>query len=1036
MAFESSSPSAKSEWIYDVFINFRGVDTRKKFVSHLHSSLSKAGVKTFLDEENLLKGMELQELLRAIQVSQIAIVVFSKRYAESSWCLDELQKIFQCRQTCGLRVVPVFYYVEPSEVRHQTGDFGDALRAAAESSYAGEHLEFALSSWRRTLTDAANLSGWNATDRRTEAELVRDIVNHVIANLDYNAFSITKFPVGLDHPVQEVIRFIERTKGCCKIGIWGMGGSGKTTIAKVIYNKLHRLFENKSFIENIREVCQTDRRRGLVRLQEKLLSDILKVKVEIQNAGIGQGMIDNRFIGKKALIVLDDVNEFDQLEALCGNTEWMGERSVIIITTRDLHLLKRFEVNYVYEMKEMEVDESLELFSRHAFREAKPREDFNEVAKDAVSYCGGLPLALEVLGSYLSNRTMTEWRSVLSKLKISPNTQVQEKLRISFDNLCDQMEKEIFLDVCCVFIGKDRGCVTEVLNGCGLYADIGITVLLERGLIKVEKNNKLRMHHLLQDMGREIIRELSRKEPGKRSRLWFQEDGTDAVEGLALKLNLNNRECFKADAFEEMRSLRLLQLHHVELMGDYGHLSKQLRWICWQGFPSKHIPENFYLEDAIAINFKHSNLRQVWKEPKVLLMLKFLNLSHSKYLTETPDFSGLPYLEKLILKYCPSLRCVHKSIGDLCNIVLINLKNCTSLSSLPREIYKLKSLKTLILSGCTKIDKLEEDIAEMKSLTTLIAENAVVKVPFSIVSSKSIGYLFPCGFEGLSHDVLPSIIWCWLSPTMNPLSSTLPLCGISASLVSMNMQNIDLGDLAPILTNLLNLRSVWVQCDTEFQITKQVRKILNDVGWVHFTELGIASCTSEISDNSLRSYLIGIGSYQEEDFNTLNKSISKELATSGSCHVFLPGGNYPFWLAHTGEGHSVSFTVPQDWDMKGMALCVLYLATPETAATECLISVVMVNYTKYTIQLYKRDTVISFNDADWQGIISHLEAGDEVEIFLSFRNELVIKNTAVYLINYEFIDMEVKAVSKPPVMKVYSRKRNLTDQESSRKRQW
>ncbi|WVZ17750.1 hypothetical protein V8G54_010732 [Vigna mungo] len=162
----------------------------------------------------------------------------------------------------------------------------------------------------------------------------------------------------------------------------------------------------------------------------------------------------------------------------------------------------------------------------------------------------------------------------------------------------------------------------------------------------------------------------------------------------------------------------------------------------------------------------------------------------------------------------------------------------------------------------------------------------------------------------------------------------------------------------------------------------------------------------------------------------------EELATSGSCHVFLPGGNYPFWLAHTGEGHSVSFTVPQDWDMKGMALCVLYLATPETAATECLISVVMVNYTKYTIQLYKRDTVISFNDADWQGIISHLEAGDEVEIFLSFRNELVIKNTTVYLKNYEFIDMVGKAVSKAPVMKVYSRKRNIKDQESSRKRQW
>jgi len=357
---------------------------------------------------------------------------------------------------------------------------------------------------------------------------VGDIVKDVINKLDYNVLSITEYPVGLDHRVQEVIRFIERTKNSCRIGIWGMGGSGKTTIAKAIYNKLHRLFDNKSCIEDIREVCQTER-RGLVRLQEKLLSDVLKAKVEIQSVGIGQSMIDNRFIGKRALIVLDDVNEFDQLEALCGNTQWIGEASVIIITTSDLHLLKRFEVDYVYEMKEMEANESLELFSWHAFREAKPREDFNELAKKAVDYCGGLPLALEVLGSYLRKRTVTEWRSVLSKLKISLNAQVQAKLRISFENLLDQMEKDIFLDVCCVFIGKDRGCVTEVLNGCGLYADIGITVLLERSLIKVEKNNKLIMHPLLRDMGREIIREGSRKEPGKCSRLWFQEDVRDVL---------------------------------------------------------------------------------------------------------------------------------------------------------------------------------------------------------------------------------------------------------------------------------------------------------------------------------------------------------------------------------------------------------------------------------------------------------------------------------------------------------------------------
>ena len=122
--------------------------------------------------------------------------------------------------------------------------------------------------------------------------------------------------------------------------------------------------------------------------------------------------------------------------------------------------------------------------------------------------------------------------------------------------------------------------------------------------------------------------------------------------------------------------------------------------------------------------------------------LKVLNLSHSKYLKETPDFSGLPSLEQLILKDCPRLREVHQSIGCLCNLILLNLKDCTSLSNLPEEIYKLKCLKTLILSGCSKMDLMENDRVRMKSLITIIAENTVMKqLPFTIVSPKNIGYI-------------------------------------------------------------------------------------------------------------------------------------------------------------------------------------------------------------------------------------------------------------------------------------------------------
>jgi len=121
------------------------------------------------------------------------------------------------------------------------------------------------------------------------------------------------------------------------------------------------------------------------------------------------------------------------------------------------------------------------------------------------------------------------------------------------------------------------------------------------------------------------------------------------------------------------------------------------------------------------------------------------------------------------------------------------------------------------------------------------------------------------------------------------------------------------------------------------------------------------------------------------------------LASSESCDVCLPGDNHPYWLAHIGEGRSVSFTVPQDRDLKGMAFCVVYLSAPEFMANECFQSVWVVNYTKCTLQIHNQGTVISFKDRDWEGIISNLGSGDKVEFFVSFGHGLVVKNTAIYL---------------------------------------
>jgi hypothetical protein len=303
-----------------------------------------------------------------------------------------------------------------------------------------------------------------------------------------------------------------------------MGGSGKTTTAKYIYNQIHRKFVYHSFIENIREACKKDD-RGIIHLQQQLLSDILNTMVMIGSIALRKNLIHSKFQGRKVLIVLDDVTTFEQLKLLCGGyPKLFGPGSVFIVTTRDVRILNLFNVDYVCTMKEMNENESLELFSWHAFRQPSPINNFNELSRNVVAYCRGLPMALEVLGSYLYQREKEEWISALSKLERIPNDQVQQKLRISYDGLEYGMAKDIFLDICCFFIGMDRAYVTEILNGSELDADTAITILIERSLLKVEKNNKLGMHDLIRDMGREIVRESSTEEPGKRSRLWFHED--------------------------------------------------------------------------------------------------------------------------------------------------------------------------------------------------------------------------------------------------------------------------------------------------------------------------------------------------------------------------------------------------------------------------------------------------------------------------------------------------------------------------------
>ncbi|XP_049380824.1 TMV resistance protein N-like [Solanum stenotomum] len=170
MASSSSSYASDSQnctqWKYNVFLSFRGEDTRKTFTSHLYEGLKNRGINTFQDDKRLENGDSIpEELLKAIEESQVALVIFSKNYATSSWCLNELVKIIECKEVKKQIVIPIFYDVDPSDVRHQIKNFAEAF-SKHESRYKDDVGGMQkVKRWRTALSAAANLKGYNVHGR-------------------------------------------------------------------------------------------------------------------------------------------------------------------------------------------------------------------------------------------------------------------------------------------------------------------------------------------------------------------------------------------------------------------------------------------------------------------------------------------------------------------------------------------------------------------------------------------------------------------------------------------------------------------------------------------------------------------------------------------------------------------------------------------------------------------------------------------------------------------------------------------------------
>ncbi|KAJ6964667.1 disease resistance protein RUN1-like [Populus alba x Populus x berolinensis] len=724
---EPESSRSRPEGAYDVFLSFRGEDTRKTFTDHLYTALVQAGIHTFRDDDELLRGEEISgHLLRAIQESKISIVVFSKGYASSRWCLNELVEILKCKnRKTGQIVLPIFYDIDPSYVRKQNGSFAEAFVKHEE-----RFEEKLVKEWRKALEETGNLSGWNLNDMANghEAKFIKEIIKDVLNKLEPKYLYVPEHLVGMDWLSRNIFDFLSTaTDDVLFVGIHGMPGIGKTTIAEVVFNQLCNGFEGSCFLSDINE--RSKQFNGLALLQKQLLHDILKQDVaNINCVDRGKVMIKERLRRKRVLLVADDVAHLDQQKALMGDRSWFGPGSRVIITTRDSSLLR--EADQRYQIKELEPDEALQLFSWHAFKDIKPTEDYVELSKDVVDYCGGLPLALEVMGASLSGKKRDGWKSVIDKLRRIPNHNIQGKLIISFDALDGEELRNAFLDIACFFVDRKKEYVAKVLGArCGYNPEVDLETLHERSLIKV-LGETVTMHDLLRDMGREVVRESSPKEPGKRTRIWNQEDawnvleqqkGTEVVEGLKLDVRASKAKSLSTGSFAKLKCLNLLQINGAHLTGSFKLLSKELVWICWLQCPLKYFPSDFTLDNLVVLDIQYSNVKELWKGKKILNRLKILNLSHSQHLIKTPNLHSSS-LEKLILKGCSSLVEVHQSIENLTSLVFLNLEGCWSLKILPESFGNVKSLECLNISGCSQLVKLPERMGDIESLTKLLAD--------------------------------------------------------------------------------------------------------------------------------------------------------------------------------------------------------------------------------------------------------------------------------------------------------------------------
>ncbi|CAL1358632.1 unnamed protein product [Linum trigynum] len=724
---------------YEVFLSFRGPDVRTTFADFLYRLLDRPKIRTFLDDEELRKGEKIApSLVKAIGESIIYIPILSPGYASSKWCLQELALMVErYKQDEGCHIIlPIFFLMEPRDVRHCQGSYEGALE-----QHRLKYGEESIRAWKDALGEVGQMTGWRVTDSDRQGAVAESVFSEVWSHIKGNYMLVTNELIGIDSHVNQVIELLKSDFDCgaSVVGIHGMGGIGKTTIAKAVYNKVFTQFERHCFLEDVRETLSL-KNDGVTTLQSKIISSILRDDHKVRNASEGIHIMKDRVCPHKVLIILDDVDDRFVFEQILGEVRKFSPESRFIITTRDKRVLELLQVSKLYEPGGLGHDHSLQLIRRHAFRMDNPFEDMATLCEEFVEVAAGLPLALEVIGSLLFRRDRKFWEAKLIELKRIPPTKVQERLKISYDELSGS-EKQIFLDIACAFIGENKELPFFMWSDCNFNPESGINTLVLRSLIKVDEDNKFWMHDHIRDLGRMIVREGDDQHPWKRTRIMSNEDavdmlingeGTERLEVLRVDM-LDHKFELTEKEFHKLSGLRYLEVRYGKLTGDFKEILPSLRWL--RLFNCRSIPIDFNVKKLVILDLRDCPVRddwRCWERIKEGHRLKAIDVSRSFNVTKVPDLFGCTSLEQINFGSCPNMG-GELHIGHLKDLRVLSI-GWTKITKLIGDIGSLRNLREINVD-LTLLREIPASIGKLSSLKILVLgrlENEVPVLPTSL----------------------------------------------------------------------------------------------------------------------------------------------------------------------------------------------------------------------------------------------------------------------------------------------------------------